>query len=65
MADNATTQKQPRSPVPETEPQASQRWYFICPSCNAKWFHCLSRHPCPRCERTVSAGARVVPPWRQ
>ena len=65
MTGNSTTQQKPPSPAAKAEPQASLRWYFVCPACNAKWFHTLPRHPCPRCGTMVAAGDRVVPPWRQ
>jgi len=49
----------------EGEDAGSLRWYFVCPSCNAKWFHTLPRHPCPRCGMAVAAADRLVPPWRR
>ena len=62
------TNRQPQkalTPPKEGRAASPLRWYFVCPSCDAKWFHTLPRHPCPRCGMVVAAGDRLVPPWRQ
>ena len=40
-----------------------QRWYFVCPKCEAKWFALEQKMPCPRCSVEVRSRERITPPW--
>lgn len=46
-------------------PASPLRWYFVCSTCNAKWFHIHREHPCPRCGAPVAAKERLIPPWQR
>jgi hypothetical protein len=65
MTDSRKTRQTAPLPPDEGETARSLRWYFVCPLCNAKWFHTERRHPCPRCGKVVVAADRLVPPWRR
>jgi rubrerythrin len=40
-----------------------RRWYFVCQTCDAKWFHLDQRSTCPRCQAESESRERLVPPW--
>ena len=65
MTEITKTQRKTLLPTGEDKAAGARRWYFVCPSCNAKWFHNLQRHACPRCGTVVVAADKIVPPWRR
>ena len=38
-------------------------YYFVCATCNAKWFAAMARARCPRCDARALSGERQTPPW--
>ena len=40
-----------------------RRWYFVCLTCNAKWFAGEQEMPCPRCFTAARSRERLTPPW--
>jgi hypothetical protein len=38
--------------------------YFVCESCNAKWFAKKDLMQCPRCGELNSSREDIVPPWK-
>lgn len=47
----------------ETRSADRRRWYFVCLTCNAKWFAMKQEMPCPRCFTPVCSRERLTPPW--
>ncbi len=38
-------------------------YYFVCSTCNAKWFSARAQDLCPRCGQRAVACERLTPPW--
>ena len=47
----------------ETRSANVRRWYFVCLTCNAKWFAMKQEMPCPRCFTAARSRERLTPPW--
>lgn len=43
----------------------SERWYFVCDRCDAKWFQPWNVGICPRCGQAAESRERMIPPWVQ
>jgi len=39
--------------------------YFVCETCNAKWFSNTELSQCPQCAALSASNENVVPPWTQ
>lgn len=37
--------------------------YFVCETCNAKWFAETNVAPCPRCGTVRQSNINIKPPW--
>jgi hypothetical protein len=38
-------------------------WYFVCMTCNAKWYSRQAACACPRCGTPHQSHERMTPPW--
>jgi hypothetical protein len=40
------------------------KWYFVCVTCNAKWFANGQLIVCPRCGELTVSTEQFTPPWQ-
>ncbi len=47
------------------ELRSALEWYFVCVTCEAKWFSSKKESLCPRCMTRATSRERLMPPWRR